>query len=151
MTAFFVPGVVVAQGSKRHLGNGVMVESSKRLPSWRHDVRQAAVAAFAEPLHGPVDVEIVAIFDRPKGHHGTGRNADTLRKTAPRDHIIKPDVDKLCRAILDALTDIAWHDDAQVIDLRILKRYAINGENGRETPGARISVWPTHPEGACDR
>jgi len=143
---FFVPGVPVAQGSKRHLGNGVMVESSKRLPSWRHDVRQAAADAFTEPLGGPVDVEIVAIFDRPKGHYGTGRNAEILRTSAPRDHITKPDVDKLVRAILDALTKIAWHDDRQVIDLRILKRYAINGEAGREIPGAQITVSPTRIE-----
>lgn len=36
----------------------------------------------------------------------------------------KPDLDKLARAILDALTGTIVHDDAQVVDLRCVKRYA---------------------------
>jgi Holliday junction resolvase RusA-like endonuclease len=34
-----------------------------------------------------------------------------------------PDIDKVARALLDALTGIAYTDDAQVVDLIISKRY----------------------------
>lgn len=36
---------------------------------------------------------------------------------------VKPDVDKLLRATLDALTGIGFSDDAQVIEIRALKVY----------------------------
>ena len=38
-----VYGTAAPQGSKRHVGNGVMLESSKRLRPWRQDVRFAAL------------------------------------------------------------------------------------------------------------
>jgi Holliday junction resolvase RusA-like endonuclease len=34
-------------------------------------------------------------------------------------------VDKLCRAVLDALTGILYHDDAQVVSLNASKRYGV--------------------------
>ncbi|MBQ2175307.1 MAG: RusA family crossover junction endodeoxyribonuclease, partial [Alphaproteobacteria bacterium] len=38
-------------------------------------------------------------------------------------HTVKPDLDNLTKALLDALNDIAWHDDAQIVDLQIRKEY----------------------------
>ena len=40
-------GQPAPQGSKRHVGKGVMVESSKKLRPWRQDVKAAAEAARA--------------------------------------------------------------------------------------------------------
>lgn len=38
---------------------------------------------------------------------------------------VRPDLDKLCRAVLDALTDAGiWHDDSQVCSLSAIKVYA---------------------------
>lgn len=37
--------------------------------------------------------------------------------------VSKPDVDKLARALLDALTGVAWVDDSQVIHLSVSKHY----------------------------
>lgn len=55
MTAvqFDVLGVPAAQGSKRHVGNGRMVESSKALHPWRDSV--AAAARDAAKDHGCLD------------------------------------------------------------------------------------------------
>lgn len=112
---FHVPGIPAAQGSKRHLGNGVMVESSKRVKPWRTDVRQAAIDHCPEPITGPVALDLEFRFPRPKSHHGTGRNANQLKPSAPRAHTQKPDLDKLARAIGDALAGIAYRDDSQII------------------------------------
>ena len=63
---------------------------------------------------------------------------DRLKPDAPQ-HCTKRigDVDKLCRAILDSLSEgVVYHDDAQVIDLIAHKRYA----NDREQPSAIITV-----------
>lgn len=48
---------------------------------------------------------------------------------------VKPDIDKLVRAINDALTGILFPDDCQVVSIRVSKDY----EGGRR-PGAYIHV-----------
>lgn len=40
-----------------------------------------------------------------------------------KQHTVKPDLDNLVKAILDALNGVAWHDDAQVVELHISKQY----------------------------
>ena len=127
--SFRVVGTPAPQGSKRHVGGGVMVESSKKVKPWRQDVRAAAADAieahdWATPA-GAVLVTVTFYLPRPKGHYGTGRNAANIRRTAPRFPAVKPDVDKLVRSTLDALTEAGVvRDDAQVTELAARKRYA---------------------------
>ena len=44
----FIPvrGVPAPQGSKRHIGNGILIENSKKVKPWRQDVRAAAIAHY---------------------------------------------------------------------------------------------------------
>jgi Holliday junction resolvase RusA-like endonuclease len=44
-----------------------------------------------------------------------------------------PDLDKLIRAILDALTGVVWRDDGQVVDIVASKVYA-------DTPGVDVVI-----------
>jgi len=60
-----------------------------------------------------VTVSVVYSFARPKG-----------RERWRVDPCVRPDVDKLCRALLDALTGIAYADDGQVVALSVRKIYA---------------------------
>lgn len=125
---FFVPGLPIAQGSKRHVGHGIMVEMSKKLPAWRNDVRLAGIEAMGQrpPLADAVFLHLTFVFPRPKAHFGTGRNAGQLKPTAPV-HVTKaPDLDKLVRAVGDALTGIVWRDDAQVAVLEAHKVFGIH-------------------------
>lgn len=46
------------------------------------------------------------------------------KKPKSRQHITKPDLDKLIRCALDALTSVVWSDDARVVDAIVGKRYA---------------------------
>lgn len=50
-------------------------------------------------------------------------------------HTKQPDVDKLLRALMDALTGIVWVDDSQVSFVAVNKSYAWNGK-----PGAFVVV-----------
>ena len=130
-----VRGVPAAQGSKRHVGNGRMDEMSKRLGPWRAAIAEAIVEWQRDPiLSGPVAVSLTFTMPRPKSHYGTGRNADRLKPNAP-DWVSTAvgDIDKLCRAVLDAITEAgAWRDDSQVA---LLSAYRLYG-----APGVTITV-----------
>jgi Holliday junction resolvase RusA-like endonuclease len=133
---FTVHGLPAPQGSKRaivnpHTKKVALLESSARVAPWRSDIRDAAIDALTEaydglpsPLPGPVAVELAFRFPRPQAHYGTGRNRRVLSPRAPIWPAGKPDLDKLARAVLDALTGLVWVDDAQVVDLGLRKRYA---------------------------
>ena len=125
-----VRGLPAAQGSKRHVGGGRMVESSKAVGPWREAVRAECqrVMNGDGPLAGPVHVTAMFGLPRPKGHYGTGRNAHVLKRSAPAWPSGKPDLDKLLRALLDGLTaGGAWADDAQVAQLAARKEYGPAG------------------------
>lgn len=134
MLSVFVPGIPAPQGSKRHVGRGILVESSKQLKPWRLDVTTTCAAARTDPPLEQAAVWLRFEFPRPKSHYRTGRHAHELRPDAPERHAVKPDVDKLARAILDALTAAGvLRDDSRVTDLIVAKRYG-------DQPGVHIDV-----------
>lgn len=127
----FVPGTPAPQGSKRHVGRGILIESSKAVGPWRERVALAAhaerPAAIALPLIGhALSVRLGFVMPRP---------ASAPKRRTPAA-IKRPDVDKLARAVLDALTGIWFTDDSAITDLRAIKRLAELGE----TPGVSIEL-----------
>ena len=128
---FTVHGMPAAQGSKRYVGKGVMVESSKKVKPWRQDVVAAALRAMEddrefEMFTGPVEVTIDFFFARPKSHVGTGRNNGVLKTNAPTYVATRPDAEKLIRSTHDALTTAGvWRDDALAVSVHATKRYGI--------------------------
>lgn len=144
-----VYGLPAPQGSKRHVGNGVMIESSKKVKPWRQDVKQAALDAVATttdwtPLDGPLVASMVFTFPRPQGHYRTGRNAHLLRDSAPPRPDRTPDLSKILRSTEDALTGVVWKDDARVVGYaRLGKFYAgTDAADVLSMPGCVIRVWP---------
>lgn len=131
MISFFVPGKPAPQGSKRHVGRGILIESSKEVGPWRERIALAAYTAMAgRPVFdGAVDVTLNFVLPRPKSAPKTRTPAATKR----------PDLDKLERACLDALTDVVFSDDSQVISLSGYKRIAEIGE----TAGVHIAIEVT--------
>lgn len=137
----FVPGRPAPQGSKRPLGRRggfgkhVMIESSKAVKPWRADIREAF--ADCEPhlfvtTAGPVALIVMIVFVMPRPV------ATPKRKPTP-PHVKRPDLDKLVRAVFDALKSAGvYADDSQVITVHAHKRVAELGE----TTGAMIHVQP---------
>lgn len=76
------------------------------------------------PKGEPVVVSLWFWRRRPRSHFGTGRNADKIKPSAPLYPTSPPDIDKLTRAALDALTGVAWADDAQVVLVNAYKLYS---------------------------
>jgi crossover junction endodeoxyribonuclease RusA len=126
----FVPGSPAPQGSKRYVGRGILVESSKAVKPWRADIRAACIDVDGQPLvffDGPVSVRLEFVMKRP---------ISAPKRSTPAA-VKKPDIDKLARAVLDAIGSAGcWHDDSQVVRLSLVKRLAEIGE----TPGCRIRI-----------
>jgi len=77
----------------------------------------------------PLIVSFLFVFDRPKSHFGTGRNANKLKGSSPLHHVCKPDLSNLIKMPEDILNNILWHDDSQIIKISsVEKRYAYPGE-----------------------
>jgi len=135
--SFEVPGVPQPQGSTKafkHKSSGrvIVTSDNARLRPWRDAVCWHAREALAGrgPLAGPIAVVLKFRFARPAGHFGKRG----LRGAAPREHVVRPDLDKLARGALDGLGEAGvWRDDAQVVELVVRKSYG-------EAPGVRIEV-----------
>lgn len=119
---WFVEGTPVPQGSKTAMvvnGRAVMFEANKKHKAWRDHVR-ATVGTLETPSTQPVRVELQFWFEKPK--------------TVKRDHMsVKPDLDKLSRSVLDAITGGILKDDSQVVILNARKEYG-------DKPGVLIRV-----------
>lgn len=115
-----VDGWPAPKGSKRHVGGGRLVESSKRLPEWQSKIRSSIEWAWkTAPLAGPMDVTLDFVMPRPKA----------LSKRATPAATKRPDIDKLARGVLDELTGRVFVDDSQVTVLRATKSIAGVGES----------------------
>ena len=133
--AFVVPG----KGDRK--ARAVVVDSDKGpLKDWRGDVTAAvrdAYGADRAPTLGPLAVRLVFALPRP---------------ASSRAAVLWPfgrvgDVDKLARSVLDSLEAAGvMKDDAQVCDLRVVKRYP-GPDIGQHVPGVRITVHRLNPEG----
>jgi Holliday junction resolvase RusA-like endonuclease len=143
--AIEVRGTPVPQGSGRSFlagGRAVHVTRTAPLLAWRGAIATEARTGMAgRPLlDGPVALEVEFRPAARPARHWLPANARrllrVLRLDAPVHHASAPDIDKLCRAVLDALSSVVWVDDCQVARLVASKRWPDEGE----APGASIRV-----------
>jgi len=138
---FRVHGDAVPQGSwvafiSKTTGRAMAKPSNETpLKAWRRHVAQTATATrpdwLREPSDGPIYISLVFVRERGDDYLADGV---TLKKGARRFPDTSPDIDKLTRAMLDALTDVAFTNDARVVTCLATKRYAEVGE------GAHVDV-----------
>lgn len=145
--AYGTPG---PQGSKSFRGmsgrgHAILVESSKKVKPWRAVVAAAALAVIeccgdpdcgefkpGFPLDGPLVGRVVFTLNKPKSRPKT-------RTTYPDTY---PDVSKLLRSTEDALSKIAWADDARIVDYtRLGKVFPGEDPESLPAPGVWLSVW----------
>ena len=135
--SFSVFGINPApQGSKKYvgtrrtaLGNNIplIVESSAALPAWRKAVAEAVQQAMTDSedfskFDSAVRVDAVFYMRKPR----------TVTRQYPQT---PPDIDKVCRSLLDAVTKGGvWVDDALVVELHAVKTWAVN------EPGVIVTI-----------
>lgn len=103
--------------SNQMQARAAITSDNAKLKPWRQQVSQTAIAAAKGeiiPRGTPVSIWLMFYFDRPKS---LSKNASSLKTT-------KPDIDKLIRSVLDALTGTVFEDDSQVAVCRMQKCFA---------------------------
>lgn len=128
--SFVVYGTPAPQGSKRHVGGGRMVESSKKVGPWRDSVAHAARQAHDGPaLDGPLWMTVEFRFPPTS----SWRKADKVRGWRWKDRT--PDLDKLLRSTFDGMKSAGLiADDARIVKVEA-EKYETDG-----WLGARVAV-----------
>lgn len=122
MPTVTVSGLPQSQGNLRRSPSGGTYETNKAARPWKLAIA-AAVDEFrdgAPATREPVQLFARFYFVRPASHL---KKSGGLAAGAPRAMVRNPDIDKLCRAVLDALTGTLYADDSQVVQLAAVKRY----------------------------
>lgn len=116
--SFVVFGHPQPQGSSRAVfvkghARPFVTSANKKLKPWRQQISETALTLNAQIFDREVPLAITLdfYFDRPK----------SAKKR--RGMIVKPDGDKLQRAIADAIKGILIADDAQIVDWHARKHY----------------------------
>jgi len=117
---FRADGVPVPQGSMKVINGRVLHSQGSALAVWRSTVAFAAKIAGAKVTDEPVEMTMVFIMPKPK----------TVKRDLPT---VPPDLDKLVRGVLDALTHVCYSDDAQVVSINAHKVYGA-------TPGVEVRL-----------
>ena len=128
--SFTVYGKPEPQGSTRAFirgGRPITTSDNKGLKAWREDVANVAQQHIPPDglLDGAVVLRVRFVFFRPKS---------VSAKKRPH-HTVKPDLDKLIRAIGDALKGKIYTEDARVVKIEALKVYG-------DQPRVDIMVYP---------
>lgn len=134
MTTFTIHGTPFAKqrprsGFNKRLGRAVTFNTAANV-AFEDTVASVAAQVFLDPIEGPVSVTVEAVFC-PAASWSKKRRAAAIGQP----HTQKPDGDNVLKAIKDGLNRIAWADDAQVADSRVVKRWGERAET-------RVTVNP---------
>ena len=128
-----VLGLPKPQGSKKVIHGRLIEASGQALKVWRRAIADACEPYLTQNIHlGPIKLEVDFYLPRPKS---------VPKKDRP-EPIVPPDLDKLLRAVGDAVgqSGLIWGDDSQIVEIAARKHYADDRE-----PGAVIVISPLHP------
>lgn len=121
---FTIPGIPVPKARPRVVrGRAFTPKKTKDYEALVKDVYRLTVGEYLG------DSAIVATIDLyfpiPESYSKSKK-----RRIADGEikHTKRPDVDNCAKAILDALNEVAYKDDAQIVESRITKHYAVDGK-----------------------
>ena len=137
MIEFFVPGPPVAQQRaktkiKKIIGGGVKIIGKydpQKCVDFKNHVADLAFAAVRESFASDVAIGLEMVFYLPRPP-----SISIKKRLFP---VKKPDWDNLGKGPSDAMESIVYYKDSQVVDCRVRKFYADNGQ----PVGAQVKVW----------
>ena len=137
MWHFIVPGQPFAKQRPRVVRTNAgfsRTYTPAQTENYENLIRMAFVQEYGHPvpLTDPLELTVVAYFQIPKSFS---------KKKVERAEVgliggaAKPDWDNIGKIVCDALNKIAFHDDAQVIEGRVIKLYSVR-------PRVEVTIRP---------
>ena len=140
LVTFFVPGPPTAKARPRvtTIHGRPRLYTPAATARYEQRVALAGYAAMAgRPLlAGALSVAIEVRLTVPASWSGKRQHRAIAGEIRPTS---RPDASNYVKSVEDGLNGVVWRDDAQVVDLRVTKRY-------HEAPGVLVSVTPMYIE-----
>lgn len=136
MRTFVVEGEPVSKGRPRFsVVNGhVHTRTPDKTVIYENLVKLSYRDECKEPMYEqgvPLVVQISAYYAIPKSTSNKKRQEMLFEKIRPTK---KPDIDNLCKVIMDSLNQIAYYDDSQVVKAVVSKYYS-------DKPRVHVQIW----------
>lgn len=125
---FIIPGRPVGKGRPRFTKNGHCWTPEKTV-AYERDIKMAYWSTSGHRKYEAdkaLAVDIVLYYPRPKS---MAKYKRLMAQKGILRPIVKPDVDNVIKAILDALNGVAFEDDRQIVQVECEKWYDITEEN----------------------
>lgn len=131
MIQFFVPGKPQGKARARTFYNRKLGRMQSMTPEntvlYENHIIQSYLDAAEKPqlLQGQLEVSINAYFPVPKS------TTKKVRKQIEDGEVLptkKPDADNIAKVVCDALNQIAYQDDTQVVKLVVTKQFETDNE-----------------------
>lgn len=125
-----------SNGIQIYTPQGIHVKAYKKLIA---DAYTEALGSLQVDLTSDIDLEVTFIIERPQNMCGPSYPTEMI------PHNKKPDIDNLLKTVMDALNEVAWSDDSNVVNLSCRKLHApiiFGGKSGRKrlSSGPRVIV-----------
>ena len=136
MRAFTIEGEPQGKGRPRFsVVNGrVNTRTPDNTVLYENLIKMSYRNSCKDPMHEqgvPLVMSITAFYGIPKSTSQKKRNEMMCEKIRPTK---KPDIDNLCKVIMDSLNKVAYYDDAQVVETAIRKFYS-------DYPRVFVQLW----------
>lgn len=134
MIKFTIPGEPKGKGRPRFTKQG-RTYTPDATTSYENLVRVIFMQAYPSyepiPKDTPLTARLTAFYDIPKG--ASKKKALSMKNGEIRP-TKKPDTDNIAKIVLDALNGLAYHDDAQIVELTVIKTYSL-------IPRVEVSIY----------
>jgi len=114
VATFFVPGRPKGKGRPRFGWGRVHTPADTRQYEGKVSTLALRATGGRSPMRGAVKLTLVALFALPK--------------KSSKGFPWRPDLDNIVKIICDAMNGLIYKDDAQVVCVSALKRFAADGE-----------------------
>jgi len=125
MVNFSIDGPPHGKGRPRfrRFGNFVQTYTDAKTKSYETLVKEAAIKAMGSspPLEGPVKLDLIIRLPVPKSYPKKRSEACLNGSEWPTK---KPDWDNVAKSVADAMNDIVFLDDTQIVIARVVKTYS---------------------------
>lgn len=123
MIRFTIPGEPVAKARPRVMKSGIAYTPAKT-KNYETLVKELFITQYGQVmLEGELVVNIKAYFSIPKSTTKKKRELMQVEEIRPTK---KPDIDNLFKIVTDALNDLAYKDDSQIVTGTVEKYYSEN-------------------------